>query len=210
MLIDFKKIINGDSPHLIVFLIDSSSSMKKWEKKLIAELNNLKIFFKSFESVILLLRADFSGSYFEREIAKVDDFDTRFIAKGKSIFYYALCRIRESLLFPEDGYIHKLNSMGYNIETTLFVISDGYDEGSEGSGYCFDEAKEAINDLNNNNVDTHILLFGNDSPKAGNELCFKNVYCFEDNTIGLKNMFSRIKQCSQSKITGENNWFNNI
>lgn len=213
MLIDLSKIITTDNPNLIVILLDSSSSMKKWTNTIATELENLKEFFIKLgeENSILILRANFSGSYKEEEIVEPINFDTTFFAEGKSILYYSICRIRESLLYPDEGYISKLLSNSYNPNVTLFVISDGKDEGSEGSGYYFDEANEAIKDLNENNVDTHILLFGNsEANNTFQKIDFKHIHNFNQSREGIMTMFDTIKGCSKSKIVGSNNWFDNI
>ena len=212
MLIDLNKIITSDNPNLIILVIDSSSSMAKWKNSILKELESSKDFFVKMEdeNSILILRADFSGSYKEKEIAKPSEFDTSFSTGGKSILYYSICRIRESLLYPNEGYISKMINNSYNPKVTLFLISDGKDEGSEGSGYYLDEASEAITDLNKNNVDTHILLFGNKDPKAVEQLGFKHVHKFTQNTQGIVTMFDTIKECSKKRIIGSNNWFDNI
>lgn len=213
MLINLSEFITSDNPNLIVILIDSSSSMKRWSNIIPKELENLQAFFIKLEeeNSILILRADFSGEYKERDIAEPSNFDTTFSAGGKSVLYYSICRIRESLLYPEDGYINKMLSNSYNPNVTLFLISDGKDEGSEGSGYYFAEAYDAIKDLNENSVDTHILLFGNNTQEdTVRELGFKHIHHFDQNKQGITTMFDTIKECSKNRIVGNNNWFDNI
>lgn len=215
MLFDFSKLLTRDNPNMVVILCDSSSSMSPYRNVVSNELKNTKDFFVSLEedNTILILRADFSGSYKENKVVTPCDLDTSFKTGGKSILYYAICRIRESLLFPEkgdEGYMVKMQNDNYLPNVILFVISDGKDEGSVGSGYDFDEAYEAIEDLNKNNVDTHFLLFGKGNEDIPERLGFKHTHTFDKNSSGIVSMFDTLKECSRSKIVDSNQWFSNV
>lgn len=215
MLFDFSKLLTRDNPNMIVLLCDSSSSMSPFRNVVSNELKTTKDYFAKLEedNTILILRADFSGSYKERKVVAPNDLDTSFNTGGKSILYYALCRIRESLLFPEkgdEGYVVKMLNDNYSPNVILFVISDGKDEGSDGSGYDFNEAYEAVEDLNLNNVDTHFLLFGKENEDIPHRLGFKHIHLFDKNKSGIVSMFDTIKECSRSKIIDTDQWFSNV
>ncbi len=203
MLLNYKDLIKSDNATLLVFLIDKSSSMKKREAQVSDEFEDIKQFLNSMEdnAVILILRADFSGSYKEYDVCKPSDFKSEYKTGGKSILYYSICRITESLLFPNEGYLRKALDSGYNLKTIFFTISDGKDEGSEESGYYFDEASNAISLLKKNGVETHLLLFGHRN-KEIMELGYDHVHRFKRNSSGLSDMFETIKQCSKSMIEG--------
>ena len=205
MSINYESLITSDRATFIVFLVDSSLSMKKYLKNVSDEFKSAKSFFISLEdrSVILILRADFSGSYRERKICRPNDFQTDFSAEGKSILYYSICRIAESLLFPNEGYLVKAEDAGFNIRTILFTISDGKDEGSKKSGYYFNEAKEALSCLKEKNVETHLLLFGSDDNESL-KLGFDHVHSFSKDNEGLSNMFETIKSCSKDIVDNIN------
>ena len=64
---DLSKLLTSDKPNMIVILCDSSSSMLKYRKEVSRELSNTQDFFVKLEeeNTIIILRADFSGSYKE-------------------------------------------------------------------------------------------------------------------------------------------------
>ncbi len=203
MLLNYDQVVKSDNTTLLVFLIDKSSSMKKWEEQVSSEFEDIKGFLNGIEdsSVVLILRADFSGNYEEKDVCKPSDFSSSYITGGKSILYYSICRITESLLFPNEGYIKKAQNSGYNLKTIFFTITDGKDEGSKESGYYLNEAQNAIRYLKQNNVETHLLLFGHRN-KEILSLGYEHIHKFKRDSKGLTDMFDTIKQCSKSMIEG--------
>ena len=209
------KNLSSSKPTVVFFLFDKSSSMKPYKSDVE---ENIKWFRDSLKkedetNVLFIIRADFSGSYAEDDMVEIDNLRLDYMPQGKSILYYAICRMHESLTYPNEGYISVMENLGYsNPNIIIFILTDGVDEGSEGSGYGFDEAKECLASLNKlDNINTYCLLFGNQGKQVMQDIGL-NVVEFKRNKDGLKELFNFASEKSQRGVINEdsmNGWFSN-
>lgn len=176
--------IDSENVNLIFLGIDQSGSMydftddmKECQKRFKESLINSKE-----ADQILIARANFETSITIGGYKSIDKFDTNFEALGATLLYDVIVKSSKKLM----DYRKYLKDEGERVKAVFAIFSDGEDNGSEAS---FSEAKDAISQLNKEEITTAFISFGGAAASVAKRLGFRNILDVSSSAEELRKAF---------------------
>ena len=203
--------ISISSPNLILLLIDSSGSMFGYKEKMAFELKKFKDKMTAMDesSTVIISRWDFSEKIDASDFDKIENFPTNYYADGGTRLYETIICAKEALLgtSEEEGAIEILQNQGYDPKVAIILFSDGED--SDGVYNLERAAAAAVSEMNDNDIVTAFVCFGDSSRKVAKKLNFRNI----DTKYDLEEAFDAISSScirqSMSAVSLTDNFFDN-
>ena len=203
--------ISVSSPNLILLLIDSSGSMLGYKEKMAFELKKFKDKMTAMDesSIVIISRWDFSEKIYASDFDKIENFPIDYYADGGTRLYETIICAKEALLgtSEEEGAIEILQNQGYDPKVAIIVFSDGED--SDNMYNLERAAAAAVSEMNDNDIVTAFVCFGDSSRKVAKKLNFRNI----DTKYDLEEAFDAISSScirqSMSAVSLTDNFFDN-
>jgi uncharacterized protein YegL len=199
--------IDSENVNLIFIGIDSSGSMGCFESDMSQCLNGFKdALVNSKESdEILVARADFNDMINVGGYKKINQFDTAYDANGGTAMYDVIVTGADKLI----SYIDFLkNEQNMRVKAVFAIFSDGYDNASRNR---LNDAKRKIEELNNLEITTAFISFGNDAISEAKRLDFKNLLNVTSSASELRKAFNCLSksviESSQSVLPDGDGFF---
>lgn len=203
--------ISVSSPNLFLLLIDSSGSMFGYMEKMAFELRKFKDKMTAMDesSTVIISRWDFSEKIDASDFDKIENFPTNYYADGGTRLYETIICAKEALLgtLEDEGAIEILQNQGYDPKVAIIVFSDGED--SDNMYNLERAAAAAVSEMNDNDIVTAFVCFGDSSRKVAKKLNFRNI----DTKYDLEEAFDAISSScirqSMSAVSLTDNFFDN-
>lgn len=179
--------LDTDNTNLICVNVDESGSMSQY-------VNTMKESFDRFKSAlsnskeadeILVAKSTFNSHISIGGYESIDKFDISYNPGGGTRLYDVIVAGTEKLL----NYLKYLDSKGMRTKTVFSVFSDGKDYGSTAA---VSEAKKKIEELNEKEIITAFICFGQNAQDEAARLGFKNILNI-DSTDDTKVAESKIR-----------------
>lgn len=151
--------LTSDRRTVIRMLIDSSSSMYKYEEDIVKGLELFRDRVKNFQNSkeILVGKTLFNNSSYTDGYKSIEDFQINYNTYGGTALYDAIIEAKEGLTNEQNnGYIDILKQNGCRTKGILIIISDGLDENSI---HKKEDAKDAIRYLIGNEIGVGFFVF---------------------------------------------------
>lgn len=196
--------LQTENVDLISIAIDKSGSMSKFSTVMNDELQKFKrsiIDSKEADS-ILVSRIDFNGNIDQKGYKTIHDFDESYSASGGTALYDAIIKSADNLI----AYMKSLKDNGNIVKAVFSVFSDGEDMSSKSN---FQDAKRAVEILNQLEITTSFICFGT-ADNLASSLGFKNILNVGSSESDLRHAFDCLSKSviSASKgITTKDNFF---
>lgn len=188
--------LETEEVNLMFLGIDQSGSMYPHISDMINELKTFKqsIINSKENEKILVSRADFSGSLNFRGYKKITEFDEDYSTYDCTRLYDVIVEGSEKLI----TYMDLLRQQGVRVKAVFAIFSDGEDIGSRNNMH---EARKVIENLNNLEIVTAFIAFGNGGIQEGTDLEFKNILEVGKSESELRKAFNQLSKSliSQSK-----------
>lgn len=198
--------LESENINLIFVGIDVSGSMMSFEgdmRKSLAEFKTALTDSKEADE-ILVARANFNGTVDIGGYKKITEFDTSYGAIGMTALYDVIAEGTEKL----KDYRTFLKEQGVRVKAVFAIFSDGEDTVSP-SG--FSGAKQAISDLNNEEITTAFISFGGEATQTAKDLGFRNVLDVASSASELRKAFDCLSksviESSKSVVADEDDFF---
>jgi hypothetical protein len=177
--------LESENVNLMMIGIDCSGSMYKYSKDMVNCLTEFKTALaESKESnEILIARADFEDDVKIGGYKAIDEFDTGFKDGGCTAMYDCIVQGSQKML----EYRKYLRDQGVRVKCVFAIFSDGYENGSSAS---LSMAKQAVANLNNEEITTAFISFGNDAQQEATTLGFKNLLTVSSSASELRRAFN--------------------
>jgi hypothetical protein len=192
--------IGGELVNLALVLEDQSTSMNRYVQEMIVANKEFKDGLISSKDVddLLLARGNFRNHQIDIGGYKaIKQFDTDYIADGSTPLYDAIKEAKEKLFV----YMDYLKSQGQRVKAVFSVFSDGEDVCSYNS---FDVAKQCVDELNQREVVTAWIGFGQNAMDEGKRLGFKNMFDIVEESkkqnVNLGSMFRHAYGCLSKSV----------
>lgn len=198
--------IESENVNLILVATDSSGSMGMYESEMRGCLNDFKdALANSKESnEILVARSNFADNVDIGGYKKIDEFDTSFKSCGGTAMYDAIVTGSEKML----EYRKFLRDQGVRVKCVFAVFSDGWENGSHAD---LASARQAITNLNREEITTAFISFGSDAQHEANKLGFKNLLTVGSSASELRRAFDCLSksviESSKSVVADEDDFF---
>ena len=162
--------LESESINLMFLGIDESQSMWKFIKEMLQCLLKFKNALENSKEAdeILVARADFAGDIKIGGYKKISEFDTGFDVYGCTAMYNTIVEGVEKL----QEYRNFLKEQGMRVKVVFAMFSDGKDEGSRSD---FRDAKKSIDFLNDEEITTAFVAFGDKALEEAQNLGFRNI-----------------------------------
>lgn len=199
--------LGSENINLIFLGIDESGSMTQY----IGEMQNCLSEFKTAltdskeADEILVARADFSDTINVGGYKKISEFDTSFNTYGCTAMYDTIVEGSEKL----KEYRKFLKEQGMSRVKAVFAIfSDGEDNLTK---YGFSGAKQAISELNSEEITTAFISFGGQATQTAKDLGFRNILDVASSASELRKAFNCLSksviESSKSVLADEDDFF---
>lgn len=166
--------LTSENVDLFFIAIDSSSSMHQHVNTMIDGLVDFKSAITNSKEAdhILLASARFDSDINIGGYLPIEDFSTDYAVGGVTLLRDVIVEGKERLLggSGKKGYIDYLRDSGVMVKATFAVFSDGEDVGSTHSEA---DAKRAVEELNNAEIATVFIEFGQGARGISNSLGFR-------------------------------------
>ena len=198
--------IESENVNLILVATDASGSMGMYESEMRGCLNDFKdALANSKESnEILVARSNFADNVDIGGYKKIDEFDTSFKSWGCTAMYDAIVSGSEKML----EYRKFLRDQGVRVKCVFAVFSDGWENGSHAD---LASARQAITNLNREEITTAFISFGSDAQHEANKLGFKNLLTVGSSASELRRAFDCLSksviESSKSVVADEDDFF---
>lgn len=198
--------IDSENINLIFIGIDQSGSMNTYNNDMKHSLNEFKnALVNSKESdEILVARANFDDYINIGGYKKINEFDTKFNAGGCTAMYDAIVEGTKKLA----EYRKYLKDQGVRVKAVFAIFSDGLDNVSN---HPYNEAKRSIDFLNNEEITTAFISFGNTALSEAQNLGFKNILNVASSASELRKAFNCLSksviESSKSIISDGDDFF---
>ena len=177
--------IDSESINLMAVMLDSSGSMSRYIVDMGKSLDEFKRALVNSKDAneILLARIDFNSDIQIGGYKTINEFSIDYSANGMTCLYDAICTGVEKL----KEYREFLKNQGMRVKTVFAVFSDGEDTFSNKTE---NEAKKAVEFLNEEEITTAFIGFGNDAKSIGKRLGFKNILNVDSTASELRRTFN--------------------
>lgn len=177
--------LESENVNLMMIGIDQSGSMYKYTNDMI---NCLKEFKDALENSkesneILVARADFDDDVNIGGYKSIEEFDTNFSDNGCTAMYDCIVQGSQKML----EYRKFLRDQGVRVKCVFAIFSDGYENGSTTT---LSMAKQAVANLNNEEITTAFISFGSDAQQEAEQLGFKNLLTAGRSASELRRAFN--------------------
>ena len=132
---------------------------------------------------ILVARADFASDIDIGGYKAIDEFDTSFSAGGCTAMYDAVVEGSAKML----EYRKYLRDQGVRVKCVFAIFSDGYENGSKADVAA---ARQAIANLNREEITTAFISFGSDAKVEAQKLGFVNMLEVGSSASELRKAFN--------------------
>lgn len=188
--------LETEEVNLMLLAIDASGSMSQYVNTMMNELEAFKkaITDSKEEEKILVSRVDFSDSIWMRGYKKIREFDTDYRIYTNTRLYDVIIEGAKRL----SDYMDMLKKNGMRIKSVFAIFSDGQDTASISKRI---DAKRVIDELNQHEIVTAFVSFGNDAVTEANALGIKNIVQVGQSESELRKAFAQLSKSmiSQSK-----------
>lgn len=176
--------IDAENVNLIFLGIDESGSMWKFDSDMVKCLREFKdALINSKEAdQILIARANFESTITVGGYKGIDKFDTGFQSGGSTLLYDVIVDGAKKLM----DYRQYLKDEGERVKAVFSIFSDGEDNGSI---HPYSEAKNAIEQLNQEEITTAFISFGGEATRVAKSLGFRNVLDVSSSASELRKAF---------------------
>lgn len=178
--------LDSENINLIFLGIDESGSMTQY----IGEMQNCLQEFKTAlqdskeADEILVARADFSNDITIGGYKKISEFDTGFATYGMTAMYDTIVdgsqKLREYRKFLKEQGMSR-------VKAVFAIFSDGEDNLTK---YGFSGAKQAISELNGEEITTAFISFGGAATQTAKDLGFRNILDVASSASELRKAFN--------------------
>lgn len=193
--------------NLIFVGIDQSGSMYNYESVMKTALVDFKDAITNSKEVdeMLVARANFNNNSIDvGGYKKIDEFDSNYKTSGMTPLYDVVVDGSEKL----TDYMKFLKDEGMRVKAVFAIFSDGYDTSSSKH---VSEAKRKIEELNNMEITTAFISFGNEAQDEANRLGFKNVLTVGSSASELRRAFNVLSksviEASKSVVNNTDDFF---
>ena len=178
--------LDSENINLIFLGIDESGSMTQY----IGDMQNCLTEFKTAlqdskeADEILVARADFSNDITIGGYKKISEFDTGFSTYGMTAMYDTIVdgsqKLREYRKFLKEQGMSR-------VKAVFAIFSDGEDNLTK---YGFSGAKQAISELNGEEITTAFISFGGAATQTAKGLGFRNILDVASSASELRKAFN--------------------
>lgn len=177
--------LESENVNLMMIGIDGSGSMSSYSNDMIQCLNDFKdALTNSKESnEILVARADFASDVNIGGYKAIDEFDTSFSAGGSTAMYDTVVEGSRKML----EYRKYLRDQGVRVKCVFAIFSDGFENASRADVAT---ARQAIENLNREEITTAFISFGGDAKVEAQRLGFVNLLEVGSSASELRKAFN--------------------
>lgn len=178
--------LESENVNLMMIGIDCSGSMGHYTSDMMQCLADFKDALNNSKEVneILVARADFNDAVNIGGYKAIDEFDTKFYASGCTAMYDTIVKGSEKML----EYRKYLRDQGVRVKCVFAIFSDGYENGSRYANVS--AAKKAIENLNNEEITTAFISFGDEAKVEAQRLGFMNLLEVGSSASELRKAFN--------------------
>lgn len=188
--------LETEEVNLMFIGIDQSSSMSPYHSIMVDELRKFKksIIDSKENEKILVSRGDFDSNLNFRGYKKITEFDEDYQASGTTRLYDVIVEGTIKL----TAYMELLRQQGVRVKAVFAIFSDGQDVSSYAAVH---EARKYITELNQLEIVTVFISFGNEGLQEAKDLGFKNILEVGRTESELRKAFNQLSKSliSQSK-----------
>lgn len=177
--------LESENVNLILIGIDGSGSMSSYRNDMTQCLTDFKDVLENSKEAneILVARADFASDIDIGGYKAIDEFDTSFSAGGCTAMYDAVVEGSAKML----EYRKYLRDLGVRVKCVFAIFSDGYENGSKADVAA---ARQAIANLNREEITTAFISFGSDAKVEAQKLGFVNMLEVGSSASELRKAFN--------------------
>lgn len=177
--------LESENVNLMLIGIDGSGSMSSYRNDMMQCLTDFKEALENSKEAneILVARADFASDIDIGGYKAIDEFDTSFSAGGCTAMYDAVVEGSAKML----EYRKYLRDQGVRVKCVFAIFSDGYENGSKADVAA---ARQAIANLNREEITTAFISFGSDAKVEAQKLGFVNMLEVGSSASELRKAFN--------------------
>ena len=177
--------LESENVNLMLIGIDGSGSMSSYRNDMMQCLTDFKDALENSKesNEILVARADFASDIDIGGYKAIDEFDTSFSAGGCTAMYDAVVEGSAKML----EYRKYLRDQGVRVKCVFAIFSDGYENGSKADVAA---ARQAIANLNREEITTAFISFGSDAKVEAQKLGFVNMLEVGSSASELRKAFN--------------------
>lgn len=177
--------LESENVNLMLIGIDGSGSMSSYRNDMMQCLTDFKDALENSKEAneILVARADFASDIDIGGYKAIDEFDTSFSAGGCTAMYDAVVEGSAKML----EYRKYLHDQGVRVKCVFAIFSDGYENGSKADVAA---ARQAIANLNREEITTAFISFGSDAKVEAQKLGFVNMLEVGSSASELRKAFN--------------------
>ena len=177
--------LESENVNLMMIGIDGSGSMGMYSSEMANCLLEFKEALKNSKEAneILVARADFSDDVKIGGYKEIDEFDTTYFAMGCTSMYDCIVSGSSKML----EYRKYLRDQGVRVKCVFAIFSDGYENGSHAD---LATVKQAIKNLNREEITTAFISFGDDAKTEAQRLGFVNLLTVGSSASELRRAFN--------------------
>lgn len=177
--------LESENVNLMMIGIDQSGSMWSYNADMVNCLTEFKNALENSKesNEILVARANFDSDVSIGGYKEIGEFDTGFSDGGCTAMYDCIVKGSEEML----KYRKYLRDQGVRVKCVFAIFSDGYENGSSAT---VSMAKQAVENLNNEEITTAFISFGSDAQVEAKRLGFKNLLTVGSSASELRRAFN--------------------
>lgn len=177
--------LESENVNLMLIGIDGSGSMSSYRNDMMQCLTDFKDALENSKEAneILVARTDFASDIDIGGYKAIDEFDTSFSAGGCTAMYDAVVEGSAKML----EYRKYLRDQGVRVKCVFAIFSDGYENGSKADVAA---ARQAIANLNREEITTAFISFGSDAKVEAQKLGFVNMLEVGSSASELRKAFN--------------------
>lgn len=197
--------LESENVNLMMIAVDNSGSMLNYMSDMDKCLKGFKDALKDSKesNEILVARANFSNDTEIGGYKPIGEFDTNFSAYGGTALYDCVVQSSQKML----EYRKYLRDQGVRVKCVFAVFSDGCENASTAT---ISMAKQAVSNLNSEEITTAFISFGNDAQQEANNLGFKNLLTVGSTATELRRAFDCLSKSvieSSKSVTSDGDAF---
>ena len=178
---------NVPSVLLVNFLIDSRGDMYRYETLMdecLADLQ-IRLYSSEYADQMLISRTLFNNNVKTEDYVRPGYMDTSYSAQGGSKIYDAIYKTHTYTL----KYAKRLKNAGKYVQPLMFILSGGYDTGSENMQI---DARYAIRRMSLENVKVRFIAFGAQAAEIPGQIGIskRDVMWYKKGKLQLKGAFT--------------------
>lgn len=177
--------LESENVNLMMIGIDQSGSMGQYRIEMCQCLADFKDALENSKEAneILVARANFSDNVEITGYKAINEFDTQYGVYGMTAMYDTVVEGSQKML----EYRKFLRDQGVRVKCVFAIFSDGFENGSHAS---LSTAKQAITNLNNEEITTAFISFGSDAKVEAQQLGFVNILEVGSSASELRKAFN--------------------